>query len=117
MQSSEKHSDPPPGTALQHGAFNREFGFHSTVTLTCSSHAKAHKSLLHHSLMEEIQPRHTSLPCFLFFPSPIVETDAEVDTTTGSEEELEHSSALPLIPCPRVIEKTLLSHRTIYCLA
>ena len=51
------------------------------------------------------------------FPSPVVEADAEVDMTTGSEAELEHSSALPLISCPTVIEKTLLSHRTIYCLA
>lgn len=49
---------------------------------------------------------------FYFCLFPTVETDAKVNNMTIISE-TEHSSALPQISFHRLIEKTLLAHRTI----
>lgn len=108
MQSSEKHSDHllVQFPNVVHSTENSDFTAQLHTKVPASSFLNGRNTTSPHILV-----------VFFSFPSPTVETDAEVDTTIGSEAQLEHSSALPLISSPRVIEKTLLSHRTIYCLA
>lgn len=60
----------------------------------------------------------TQISHIVVFFFPAVETGAKVNNKSiSSETEHERSSALPQISSLSIIEKPLLAHRTIYCLA